>query len=413
MAPKKHSILQEAIADARAVRETALANAKIAIEEAFTPHLKSMLSQKIKTEAESPDAAKATSNWDEKGTGPENGDGTGMKSVSEDNDASSEIGSGGVTVSEPAPKQPSKAASDSSNIENKGLEVEKLHEVDTVDFATSDPNKGAEAPADVDKFAEDVGLDSPSEPFQDDRDDDGNQEDDLDLEAIIRELEQEPETDDQDDVAAPTDAPTDTLPAAVPADDIEAKKDDDSVAEDASTDPTQDDEKKNGTSDEDDEINLEEILKEMEDEDGVDSGLPDVTALKQEVVTLRGELKEYAQAVKLLRSRLQETNILNAKLLYTNKLFKSYNMNVGQKMRVIETFDRAQTIRETKLIFATLCESFNDGNKVSKKQRVVESISGSASRTTKSTAPAPEVLAEGTELASRFKKLAGIKSKSR
>ena len=48
-------LLKEAIADAKAVRETALANAKMALEEAFTPQLKSMLSKKIQHEIEDED----------------------------------------------------------------------------------------------------------------------------------------------------------------------------------------------------------------------------------------------------------------------------------------------------------------------------------------------------------------------
>ena len=48
-------LLKEAIADAKAVRETALENAKMALEEAFTPRLQSMLSQKIQTEMEDED----------------------------------------------------------------------------------------------------------------------------------------------------------------------------------------------------------------------------------------------------------------------------------------------------------------------------------------------------------------------
>ena len=48
-------LLREAIADAKAVRETALANAKIALEEAFTPRLQSMLSKKIANEMEDKD----------------------------------------------------------------------------------------------------------------------------------------------------------------------------------------------------------------------------------------------------------------------------------------------------------------------------------------------------------------------
>ena len=48
-------LLREAIADAKSVRETALANAKIALEEAFTPRLQSMLSKKIQAEMEDSD----------------------------------------------------------------------------------------------------------------------------------------------------------------------------------------------------------------------------------------------------------------------------------------------------------------------------------------------------------------------
>ena len=46
----KSDLLKEAIADAKAVKETALANAKMALEEAFTPKLQSMLSHKLAEE---------------------------------------------------------------------------------------------------------------------------------------------------------------------------------------------------------------------------------------------------------------------------------------------------------------------------------------------------------------------------
>ena len=48
-------LLKEAIADAKTVRETAIANAKMALEEAFTPHLKSMLSAKLAEEDDEED----------------------------------------------------------------------------------------------------------------------------------------------------------------------------------------------------------------------------------------------------------------------------------------------------------------------------------------------------------------------
>jgi hypothetical protein len=52
------NLLKEAIADAKAVRETAIANAKIALEEAFTPRLQSILSQKLTQEIEEADEEK-------------------------------------------------------------------------------------------------------------------------------------------------------------------------------------------------------------------------------------------------------------------------------------------------------------------------------------------------------------------
>ena len=56
-------LLKEAIADAKAVRETALANAKLQLEEAFTPRLKSILSQKLRAEAEDMEAILNSNNW--------------------------------------------------------------------------------------------------------------------------------------------------------------------------------------------------------------------------------------------------------------------------------------------------------------------------------------------------------------
>ena len=133
---------------------------------------------------------------------------------------------------------------------------------------------------------------------------------------------------------------------------------------------------------------------------------------------MRGELKEYRDAVLYLRSKLNEVNLLNAKLLFTNKLFKAFNMDVSQKMRVVETFDRAATPREAKLVYTTLAETFQ-GKPVSRKKRGRRTVTeGIASRATGARtrregtgdSSVPTVLAEGKDLAARFKKLAGIKS---
>jgi len=122
---------------------------------------------------------------------------------------------------------------------------------------------------------------------------------------------------------------------------------------------------------------------------------------------MRKELKEYKEAVVFLKDRLHEVNILNAKLLFTNKLFKEFVLDNGQKMKVVETFDRAQTVREIKLVYTTLAESFNGNSKVASKSNIQESA-GASSKPVKSTKPSQKVITEEDAVANRFKKLAGL-----
>ena len=115
---------------------------------------------------------------------------------------------------------------------------------------------------------------------------------------------------------------------------------------------------------------------------------------------------EYKEAVSFLKDKLHEVNILNAKLLFTNKLFKDYSLNNNQKLKVVETFDRAQSTREIKLVYSTLAEQFGDNNSITRK-----SINESASAKVGSTKPSKEskkVITEETQVANRFKKLAGL-----
>jgi hypothetical protein len=106
-----------------------------------------------------------------------------------------------------------------------------------------------------------------------------------------------------------------------------------------------------------------------------------------------------------LKSIINEVNLLNAKLLYTNKLFRNFELTEGQKMKVIENFDRAGNTREVKLVFSTLAESFN---RPTKKRVVKESYASKATATTAPKKETTQVLSEGFELANRWKKLAGL-----
>jgi hypothetical protein len=113
--------------------------------------------------------------------------------------------------------------------------------------------------------------------------------------------------------------------------------------------------------------------------------------------------------IKELKSTINEVNLLNAKLLYTNKLFRSYDLNNDQKMKVVETLDRTGNVREVKLVFSTLAESFKINGttkRVKSSKKINESF---ASKPVASTAPKKEVITESTNvMAERFKKLANI-----
>ena len=127
----------------------------------------------------------------------------------------------------------------------------------------------------------------------------------------------------------------------------------------------------------------------------------------QAMESVQAELKEYKEAVKFLKDKLHEVNILNAKLLFTNKLFKQYSLNNNQKLKVVETFDRAQTTREIKLVYSTLAEQFGDNSTIVTKKSISESAS-SAVASTKPSKESRKVISEENQVADRFKKLAGL-----
>ena len=271
-----NDLLKEAIADAKAVRETAMANAKAALEEAFTPRLQSMLHAKLAEEMD-----------DE-------------------------------------------------------MEMEEDMELDLGD--------SMEAPIEPE-------MELDMEPEMDlDMEEDADM--DLDLDEILRELEGADEFADEEPV-------------------IE--------------------------SDYDDEIDLDEIIAALREEEGDEEELTEVADEEEmEEGKYEKEMEEAYNVIRYLKSQLQEVNLLNAKLLFSNKLFKNHELNESQKMKVIENFDRAHNMREVKLVYSTLADGFG---KTKSKVRIKESY---ASKPTRSTKPAARVITEGNELATRWKKLAGL-----
>ena len=115
------------------------------------------------------------------------------------------------------------------------------------------------------------------------------------------------------------------------------------------------------------------------------------------------ELNEALETVETLRKELNETNLLNAKLLYVNKVFKANNLNESQKANVIAAFDKAETVKEVKLVFETVSENVPSGNK----KEVVREARGFASAAV-GKSDKPEVITEANQAVLRMQKLAGI-----
>jgi predicted RNase H-like nuclease (RuvC/YqgF family) len=159
----------------------------------------------------------------------------------------------------------------------------------------------------------------------------------------------------------------------------------------------------------DEEENIDEIIEAiLRETEEMEEPASDVSALEEENTELKDELEEAYNTVKQLKSVINEVNLLNAKLLYTNKLFRNFDLNESQKMKVIENFDRAANTREAKLVFATLAESFNKPKLTPKRKMVKESIASKPVATTAPSKETTQILSEGFEMANRWKKLAGL-----
>ena len=414
-------LLKDAIADAKAVRETALANAKLALEEAFTPRIQSMLSQKIQSEIEDEDeVADADEMAHEEGEDhdeeeapevavePEEGE-------EEDEIASDEMSHEGEDHDEVEDED---EAMHEEEDEDEGYDESKVIEIDGVKYAPV-----------VSEEEEDE-----DEAMHEEEDEDEGYSEDLDLEAVLAELEGDTvneEEEDEDEGMKEGEEKEDK-------DEVEEEVNENDVsseigASDNKLKPEAGDsskigqgpegegkDKESGKEDENlevvddltEDLDLEEVLKaltEEEDEDEMKKEEEETDEkMDEEVKSLRADIEEHRNVVKYLRGKLNEVNLLNAKLLFTNKLFRNYGLSNEQKLKVVETFDRATNLREVKLVFSTLAESF--GNKVaSQPSKPIKESKGSSSKPVASTKPkTEEVISEGFDMKERFQKLAKI-----
>jgi hypothetical protein len=431
-------LLKEAIADAKAVKETALANAKLALEEAFTPRLQSILAQKLQAEAEK-ESEEEMQNEELKSSEVGSADTTGHNPGKVPAlKADTEVEAGEVKKTSTTPAQINHDYTKTKDIsetyeeegddsvaneiaalqarlaELQGMGAEADHfgqEEDSMDSITPEEgdldNDGDHDMADHDMEDDSMDMDSDDDQMG------GDDQDDMDLEAIIRELEQQLEGSDEEE----------GIYESEDEDEDDAKNESYTDGSDAGTDKGEDPKVVMNNEQEDvtkatvkgkvgsfdnkaiseDVIDLEEILREMEADmkDGEEEKKDDAKD---------AELNEAYNTIKSLQKTINEVNLLNAKLLFANKLFRAHNMTNEQKVKVIETLDRTNSVREVKLVYSTLAENFKYTSTTNKSTK--KSISeGIASKVVKSTAPKAEVkqvIAESADFADRFKKLAGI-----
>ena len=335
----KSDLLKQAIADANAVKETALANAKIALQEAFAPKIQRVLAKRLSEELEDDEEV-----VDDVALNPEAGE-----------------------------EETGEVATGSTDVGDLSIDVNNDGQFDEFDIMSQEemPAAGEEMPA-AEKMSDDDMAAEYNEGYLD--------EDDMELESIIRELE--------DDM-------THDMP--------------EEEEEEYQEPVTEGDYSENEEIEEDIDSIIEAILREedYDKEEVVDVPASDEKGsvkIGKELAETKEQLEEAYKTVKKLTGIINEVNLLNAKLLYTNKLFRNFELTEGQKMKVIENFDRAGNTREVKLVFSTLAESFKRPE--TKKRVVKESY---ASKPTHTTAPKTNtILNEGFELADRWKKLAGL-----
>jgi len=79
-----------------------------------------------------------------------------------------------------------------------------------------------------------------------------------------------------------------------------------------------------------------------------------VTKLKEEKKTLLEQNNKYKNMLIKLKDKLQEVNLSNAKLLYTNRVLDSTSLNERQRNKIVEALSKADSVEEAKVIYETL-----------------------------------------------------------
>jgi hypothetical protein len=373
---KDREMLKEAIAEAKAVKDMAIANAKAALEEAFSPQLKSMLSMKLQEMENELDEEYVDMDpkggkydhgnieeYDEEHEDPITGKRVRAKDVTEDDDNDmmevdleellAELNKEDEDETLKEAKDEDDSEDDEDDSEDKDDEGEKINLEDFTDEDLTamiedvirDMIKDGELEAGHEGMENEPGAEVKVE-----------DEDEIDLQELLREIEEIESLEERKKYGGNK--------GDEKRDDMKKEK------EGHGSGP-----KKKDTAEDEKEIDYKKKLKE--------------------------ELEEAYSTIESLKSELNEINLLNAKLLYTNKIFKTKNLNESQKVKVLSSFDKATTVGEVKLVFETLSEGIKAA-----KNTIKENL-GSASKAT-ITPSVKKPIVESNEAFLRMQKLAGI-----
>ncbi len=395
-------LLKEAIADAKTIKETAIANAKVALEETFAPQLRSMLSAKLE-EMEKEDMEEG---YDEK-----------MDEAQIEEAKEEEVTEAKEEIDE-AKDMDEKLDLDEILAElEEGEDKEDVKEVEEMDET-------------IDEAEEDeVEVDAEEEIEGEDEDEDEEidleemSEDDLKsfIEDVIadmvktgeleagEEFEAEDEEDSEEELEIEADEEVELT--------MEGEKEEvDEIVNEEKEDMDE------GMMDKLKAIyNDPEVLGKLITVDGKKMSLKDFLAMAggatagsmagggQATTKTPGsgvaeaEEEDMMEEVNALRAELHEVNLLNAKLLYSNKIFRAKNLKESQKVKVLEAFDKASNVKEVKLIFETL------SGEVKETKTVVRENLGSASKAAGIAPTTKTPIMDVDPQVSRWQKLAGIK----
>ena len=406
-------LLTEAIADAKAVKETAIENAKLALEESFTPHLKSMLAAKldemdkeyeeddVKAESENVDEVEVSEevvneedkDKKEKEVKEEKVDEIDLDEMLAELEANDTVEESKEEVSETEEVQESESdeISEADKDEDKKKMEESTEEVSEEDKVEEYGKKYEED--DVKTEAEEEEAEEESEEAGEE-----SEEEEIDLEDmsaddlkgfiedVIKDMVESGELEGGDEMEA--------------GDDLDMPMMEDETVEEVNEEDKDDEKKKVKESDEvvsekkddEDKKKMEEEMKKEDDDD----------KKKKMEESDSEEVSKALEEIEVLKTELNEVNLLNAKLLYTNKIFRDKNLTEDKKVKVLKAFDKASSVKEAKVIYETL----NDG--LINKSVDIKGIKGSASKATGTAPVAKKPIVESDAMVERFKKLAGI-----